>query len=65
MTLELTETEQNGLIICLNCELRQVTGEDSHALNSVFRKIAGRDHDVYARFHPEKCKPNEPWCKKP
>lgn len=60
MTLELTTDEKLHLTILLNYELRQITGEASHPLNSIFRKLCGRDHDVYAIHHPTHCKPNIP-----
>lgn len=61
MTLELTPEQKTSLVVLLNCELRVETGGGSHPLNEIFRQLAGRDHDVYARHHPTRRKPNEAW----
>jgi len=60
-TLTLTRDQEMSLLVTLNCELRVTTGKAAHPLNEVFRQLAGRDHDVYARYHPDRVKPNEPW----
>ena len=59
----LTKVEEGDLIICLNCELRVVKGPHADSLNSIFRQLTGRDHDVWARNNPTKTKPNESWYK--
>lgn len=62
-TIEIEPHEVGDLTVVLNCELRTVTGEASHALNSVFRKLTGHNHDIYARHWPARCKPPETWYK--
>lgn len=60
-TLHLDKQMRGSLTTTLNCALRTITGPDSIPLNAVFRQLAGRDHDVFAREHRDLAKPNEPW----
>lgn len=60
-TLTLSEPEKSALITCLNCELRQHTGESARHLNRIFRALVGRDHEMFARHWPEHCSPPESW----
>jgi len=61
--LDLSPVEKDSLIICLNCELRQHTGESARHLNRIFRALVGRDHDVFERHWPKHCSPPEKWYK--
>jgi hypothetical protein len=51
VTLDLTQDERDAIVIWLNIELRDrnLTWEYGTTLNNMFKRLVGRDHDVWEK----------------